>query len=242
MGIIKLDAIGSTNDYLKDLIQNKQLADYTVVSAQHQTKGKGQRNKTWITEAGKNLTISILKLHSGLQATEQFRISIHAALAIIDVLNRYGIPDLAVKWPNDIMSGGKKICGILIENNLRGQELVHSVTGIGLNVNQETFTNLPNAISIKKIKREHTDADELLLDLIDSFKKEFEVNGMLDWDDLKERYESRLYQKDNWVSFKDSGSIIKGLISGVLPGGQLNIALADGRMRSLDQGELQWVL
>lgn len=242
MGIIKLDAIGSTNDYLKDLVQKKQLSDYTVVSAQHQTKGKGQRSKVWISEAGKNLTVSILKLHSGIKSAEQFRISIHAALAIIDVLKQYGIPDLALKWPNDIMSGGGKICGILIENSLRGQELVHSVIGIGLNVNQENFADLPNAISMKKIKGEFVDVDELVIDLIDSFKKEFKLNEILSWDKLKERYEAKMYQKDNWVSFRDNEGDIKGLITGILPCGQLNITLENGTMRSIQQGELQWLL
>jgi len=242
MSIIKLDAIGSTNDYLKDLVQKKQLSDYTVVSAQHQTKGKGQRNKAWMSEAGKNLTVSILKLHSGKKSAEQFRISIHAALAIIDVLEQYGIPDLALKWPNDIMSGGAKICGILIENSLRGLELVHSVIGIGLNVNQETFTDLPNASSMKKITGEFVDVDELVIDLIDSFKKEFKLNEILSWDKLKERYEAKMYQKENWVSFSDNEGDIKGLITGILPSGQLNITLENGTMRSIQQGELQWVL
>ncbi|MDH3697396.1 MAG: biotin--[acetyl-CoA-carboxylase] ligase [Flavobacteriaceae bacterium] len=242
MSIIKLDAIGSTNDYLKDLVQKKQLSDYTVVSAQHQTKGKGQRNKAWMSEAGKNLTVSILKLHSGKKSAEQFRISIHAALAIIDVLEQCGIPDLALKWPNDIMSGGAKICGILIENSLRGLELVHSVIGIGLNVNQETFTDLPNASSMKKITGEFVDVDELVIDLIDSFKKEFKLNEILSWDKLKERYEAKMYQKENWVSFSDNEGDIKGLITGILPSGQLNITLENGTMRSIQQGELQWVL
>lgn len=242
MSIIKLDAIGSTNDYLKDLVQKEQLSDYTAVSTQHQTRGKGQRSNTWNTEAGKNLTISILKLHSGLRSAEQFRISIHAGLAVIDLLKQYEIPDLALKWPNDIMSGGRKICGILIENSLRGHKLVHSVIGIGLNVNQEYFPDLPNAISMNQITGEIVDTDELLLHLRDSLKKEFELNETQAWGKLKERYETRLYQKDKWVAFRDNDSVIKGLIKGILPSGQLNITLEDGRMRSLNQGELQWVL
>lgn len=242
MSIIKLDAIGSTNDFLKDLAQKEQLSDYTVVSTQHQTRGRGQRSNTWKAEAGKNLTVSVLKLNSRVKSTEQFRISIHAGLAVIDLLEQYKIPDLALKWPNDIMSGGRKICGILIENSLRGHKLVHSIIGIGLNVNQEIFPDLPNAISMNQITGGFVNIDELSLHLRNAIKKEFELNEEQAWDKLKERYEARLYGKDKWVTFKDNGRVINGLIQGILPNGQLNINLKDGSMRSLNPGELQWLL
>ncbi|NND16470.1 MAG: biotin--[acetyl-CoA-carboxylase] ligase [Eudoraea sp.] len=242
MVIIKLDAIGSTNEFLKDLAQKEQLSDYTLVCARHQKKGKGQRSKSWATDAGKNLTFSILKLHSSLQSTDQFRISIHAGLIIIDILKQHGIPDLALKWPNDIMSGGRKICGVLIENSIRGQDFIYSVIGIGLNVNQESFPGLPKAISMKQITGRHVNLDELLGQIQEAFKKEFEENGMQSWEELKERYEGNLYLKDGWVTFKENGNQINGRIEGITPTGQLNIELEGGNMRSLSQGELQWLL
>ena len=241
MLIIKLDAIGSTNEYLKDLAQEDPLSDYTIVCARHQTKGKGQRRKNWTTLAGKNLTASVLKLHSALRSTDQFRTSIHAGLAIIGILKQYEIPDLALKWPNDIMSGGRKICGILIENNLRGHKIVHSVIGIGLNVNQDAFPGLPNAISMKQITGRDVDLDTLLIQLRESLQMEFETNSNQDWKLLQERYEEVLYQKDNWVKFKENDESLMGFIKGITQTGQLKIVLRDGKIRSLNQGDLQWL-
>ncbi len=242
MVIIKLDAIRSTNEYLKDLAREEPLSDYTIVSARHQTKGKGQRRKDWTTEAGKNLTVSVLKLHTDVRSTDQFRISIHVGLAIIHTLDQYGIPDLALKWPNDIMSGQRKICGVLIENKLRGQEIVHSVIGIGLNVNQESFPGLPNAVSMKQIIGEEVDLDTLLLEIRESLQREFKANEQQKWKLLRERYEDILFQLGNWVEFKEDGENLMGLLKGITQTGQLNITLKDGQMRSLNQGELQWLL
>jgi len=242
MVIIKLDAIGSTNDYLKDLAQEKPLSDYTIVSTRNQTEGKGQRRNNWTSEAGKNLTISILKLNTTLKSEDQFRISIHVGLALIHTLDQYGIPDLALKWPNDIMSGQRKICGILIENKLRGQKIVHSVIGIGLNVNQESFPGLPNAVSMKQIIGEEVDLDTLLLEIRESLQREFKANEQQKWKLLRDRYENILFQAGNWVEFKEDGISLMGLLKGITQTGQLNITLEDGNMRSLSQGELQWLL
>ena len=242
MDIIKLDAIGSTNDFLKELVQEEALSDYTIVSTRNQTKGKGQRNNTWASEEGKNLTFSILKLNLALKSTEQFRISMHVGLAIMHTLDRYGVADLALKWPNDILSGGRKICGILIENTLRGKEYVHSVIGVGLNVNQESFPGLPNAVSMKQITGKDADINTLLTEIRESLQREFDANAEQEWKQLRERYEARLFQKGNWVSFKENGASFKGLIKGINQAGQLNIVLEDGKIRSLSQGELQWLL
>ena len=142
MNIIKLDAIDSTNAYLKELTLKSIPFDYTVVIAEEQIQGRGQRGTKWESEIGKNLTVSVFKKIEGLRVEQQFYISMCVSLALINSLKKFQIPQLRIKWPNDILSANKKICGILIENIIKNNELVGCIVGIGLNINQKKFQHL----------------------------------------------------------------------------------------------------
>ena len=167
MPIIKLDAIDSTNNYLRELSALESLLDYTVVVAEKQTQGRGQMGAVWDSEPSKNLTFSVFKNISGLNLEASYSISMITALAILKSLQDLAIPKLSIKWPNDILSEDKKVCGVLIENIVKHNAITASIIGIGLNVNQENFpVNIPNATSIKKIIKKETDIDTLLHKLI----------------------------------------------------------------------------
>ncbi|WP_222983571.1 biotin--[acetyl-CoA-carboxylase] ligase [Flagellimonas meishanensis] len=237
--IIKLDATDSTNQYLKDLAQMKPLEDYTTVVTREQRKGRGQMGSNWQSESGKNLTFSFLKNFDSLRVEQQFNLNICISLAICAVLDQAGIPDLSVKWPNDIMSGSSKICGILIENILRGQQLAHSIIGIGLNVNQISFQNLEKASSLEMITGRSFDLDALLQDIMSQLKVHFfgieakTVNQMLP------AYESLLFRKDKPSAFRDGeGSAFMALIKGVAPNGKLVLELEGGEKRQFDLKEV----
>jgi len=116
MKVIKLDAIDSTNEFLKGLSSKQQLENFTVVTAENQTKGKGQMGSVWDSEAGKNLTMSVFVKDSLSDVNQIFKLNIGVALAVIEALETFNIPNLMIKWPNDIMSYNFKIAGILIEN------------------------------------------------------------------------------------------------------------------------------
>ena len=139
MSIIKLSATDSTNSYLKELSLEQTLDDFTVVSTELQLKGRGQMGSKWVSDKGKNLTISILKKLENFDVQNQFNLNCIVSLAIYDVLLEIKAPNLYVKWPNDILSVDKKICGILIENILKGRFIQAAIIGIGLNVNQTNF-------------------------------------------------------------------------------------------------------
>ena len=151
MQIIKLDATHSTNLYLKKLSVEKQLEDFTIVVTENQFEGRGQRGAVWQSEKGKNLTFSIFKRIGDLAIRHQFAIGMCTALAVYNCLDEYGVPDLRVKWPNDIMSGQKKICGILIENTFASGIIKSAIIGIGLNANQTNFVGMEKASSLKLV-------------------------------------------------------------------------------------------
>ena len=116
MRIIKLDAIDSTNTFLKAISSADVLEDYTVIVAKQQTNGRGQMGNKWESDSGLNLTFSVFKRIKGLTFSNQFYLSIVVALALYKTLKSFNVPRLYVKWPNDILSANKKIAGILIEN------------------------------------------------------------------------------------------------------------------------------
>ena len=140
----------STNDYLAQLCKESKAKEFYTVMADIQTKGKGQRGNSWESEAGKNLTFSIVLYPTALEAPKQFCLSMLAALACHEALDNY-TNGFSIKWPNDIYWKDKKIGGILIENELEGEYIVQSIIGIGLNINQEVFySDAPNPVSLNR--------------------------------------------------------------------------------------------
>lgn len=151
--IIHFEELGSTNSYLKE--KTGELEPYTVVTARFQTAGRGQRGNSWESEAGKNLLMSMLYIpRTPVLADRQFIISKASSLGVLDALERllagYPHPPVTVKWPNDIYIGDRKAAGMLIENTVSADgHIVHSVIGVGLNVNQKIFrSSAPNPVSL----------------------------------------------------------------------------------------------
>ena len=148
--IMWFKSVDSTNEEARRRIS--EIDNLSVLSALEQTAGRGQRGNKWTSNAGENLMFSVvLKFspeYSGLDARDQFVLNEIAALSVVDFLRSHGI-HAQIKWPNDIYVGSRKICGILIENSLRGNRLSSSIIGIGLNINQRNFdVNLPNPTSM----------------------------------------------------------------------------------------------
>lgn len=242
MHLIKLDAIDSTNTYLKNLMRTEKLFDYTVVSAKNQHKGRGQRNASWESELGKNLTFSVLKKELSLSTKDYFKINCCVSLAIYECLHQNSIQNLHIKWPNDIMSGNSKICGILIENTLSGSTIHDVIIGIGLNVNQVLFPNLKNVSSLKLLKGESFDLNALLHQLISQLKFSFDTYLNLPLDTLIKMYEQYLFNKDVVSNYKDEGDLkFKGAICGVTQEGKLMVVLESGKKRVFGLKEIHYL-
>jgi BirA family biotin operon repressor/biotin-[acetyl-CoA-carboxylase] ligase len=140
--VIELDSVDSTNNYAAERLGLPEMEHGTVILAQEQTAGRGQRGRTWISAKGLDLTFSLVLRPESLKATSQFVLSKVAALALHDVVAEalkasagLGGGEVRIKWPNDILIGDRKVAGILIQNELAGERVVSSVVGIGLNVN-----------------------------------------------------------------------------------------------------------
>src|SRR5690606_25093723 len=126
--------------YLKnELSKSTPLHEGTVIMAVDQYAGKGQQGTVWQSEPGKNLTFSLLLTPFFLSPKHQFRLTVAVSVALVRALATLLGERVAIKWPNDLYVGDRKIGGMLIENILQGPRWKSAIIGIGLNVNQTVF-------------------------------------------------------------------------------------------------------
>ena len=166
---LKFNELDSTSDFLKQAYQD--FNHLTFVRVDHQLKGRGQFDRTWQSESGKNLLFSMLLKDIAITNMDELKQIILNTL--IDTLLFFGI-NPQFKAPNDLYVSGKKICGILIENLASDHMYLYVVIGIGLNVNQTDFTGL-NATSMLLEKKQPFDVDEVYQTVLNQFFKRYTI-------------------------------------------------------------------
>jgi BirA family transcriptional regulator, biotin operon repressor / biotin---[acetyl-CoA-carboxylase] ligase len=185
---VELQSVDSTNNYARQLIHAAALPDRQDV-AKHgmavfshtQVAGKGQRGKTWDSEKGSNIALSILIKPQGISINHQFYLSACAAVAVHEFFTTYAGDETKIKWPNDLYWQDRKAGGILIESLIGGQKSETrssgpvvskwkwAVVGIGININQTNFEGLPNPVSLKQITGKSFEPLVLAKELYDVF-------------------------------------------------------------------------
>jgi BirA family biotin operon repressor/biotin-[acetyl-CoA-carboxylase] ligase len=239
MKLIKLDAIDSTNEFLKGLSSTEDMQNFTVVTAENQLKGKGQMGAIWESELGKNLIMSVL-VKDFLRDNESFfNLNVVVSLSVIRALEKINIPELSIKWPNDIMSANKKIGGILIENSIKGEGIIISIVGLGLNVNQVRFVGLPRASSLALICNINFDKEIILYSIIEEMEAMIAEYSQID-SLLWEEYTNKLYKIGVPAAFTDENEVnFMGIIKGVSDIGKLQILLEDDGIFEYNLKEVQ---
>ena len=229
--IIHIDETDSTNRWLKD---HGDGSPDPVVWADYQTAGRGCGTNTWESERGKNLTFSILIHPTQIAASQQFHISMAVSLAICEALGQY-IGDLSIKWPNDIYWRNGKICGMLIENTLKGNTIKDSIIGVGLNVNQRTFhSNAPNPVSLWQIAGQETDREQLLKDILRCLEHYL-------YQDIKAQYCSMLYRRKGFHPYVDKDGAFMAEMVDVEDDGHLLLRDDSGNDRHYAFKEVQFI-
>lgn len=243
MNIIKLNAIDSTNEFLKRLKRETHIVDFTVVTADFQTKGKGQMGFEWNSESGKNLMVSVLKKLNNLNASMQFNISLAISVAVFKTIYFYIPNKLSIKWPNDILSDGLKVAGILIENTITDSKITDTIIGIGINVNQLMFSSeIHNATSLKLKLNTDVDRDLLLEQLLKNIEIELLKVTNNNLTNLKEEYLKFLYKKGIPTMFEDSRNYkFLGLIKDVSDLGELMVELENGQIQLFNLKEIRFL-
>lgn len=236
--IIKLDAISSTNDYLKVMRRSKNTKDMDLVWAIKQTSGRGQRENKWFSESHKSLTISIYKNFKDSSIFYPFLISVIISISIVKCLEKLNVPNVLIKWPNDILSCNRKIGGVLIENFFSNGKLVDSIIGIGLNINQESFKNLHNASSLKIETGENWDIQYILENLLVYINKGFKDLKDIDEKKLIDLYQTKLWKFKKKAIFYSKNSNFEAKIFKVNLNGELVLKIK-GKEMTCDNREIK---
>lgn len=239
--------LGTTGSTLSDLRRgdlDKRPEEFVLVTADHQTAGRGQRGTSWESAPGMNLLFALGLRPETLRADEQFRLSQLTALAVADALGLYLPAEcIAVKWPNDIYVGDKKICGILIEHDLCGTRIAATRIGIGVNVNQRTFAgDAPNPVSLRQISGHDIDREALLESIVRFFIRRYRAVCNGETDALHAEYCSRLYRRTGFHAYRDAAGPFRARIAGIGADGRLALEDADGHLRRYAFKEVASVL
>jgi BirA family biotin operon repressor/biotin-[acetyl-CoA-carboxylase] ligase len=239
LNIVRLDAVDSTNNFAATMAKDGLIDHGTVIMAEEQTKGRGQRGNEWHSERGENLTFSLFLKPSELRITRQFQLTVWASVSMVEALMASGI-QATIKWPNDILVNEQKIAGILIENSIEQQFINEVIVGVGLNVNQQRFNGF-NGVSMSTLLGCKLNKEKVLSALLKSFHakwKNFESeegNTV-----LRSAYLSNLFGKDELRTFIIDGKKAKGIIRTVDENGLLCLEL-NGSLGFYDLKQVQFI-
>lgn len=238
--LIHLTETNSTNlDLYQRLQQRPTLPEGTVVYTDTQTAGRGQRGNSWESEPNRNLTFSILLKPKHIDVSRQFIISEIVSVGILNILERFA-PGFSIKWPNDIYWNNKKIAGILIENDLMGHHIEHSIIGIGININQEYFlSSAPNPVSLKQITGKESVLSTLLSACLNRIEELYESD---DYSSVSQRYRDKLYRKEGFHWFRSEIQTFKARIIDVETSGRLVLESPDGNQERFAFKEISFVI
>ncbi len=167
------DEVDSTNAVLlssKDFGQNG-----TVLLSEFQSEGRGRKDRTWISNAGQNLTFSIL-LKGDFKENKPNLINLGTSVAVAQSIENLYQLNVELKWPNDVLVNKKKIAGILIESSSKGNKINKIVIGIGVNVNQPNFPGKFDIqpTSIRREFKEIVSRERLLSEILNNFEEMLE--------------------------------------------------------------------
>ncbi|MBB4035531.1 BirA family biotin operon repressor/biotin-[acetyl-CoA-carboxylase] ligase [Dysgonomonas hofstadii] len=228
--VIHIQETDSTNNYLKQLLSEKRLAEGTIVFSCYQTAGKGQQGNTWESDRGENLLFSIVLYPQIIKASEQFIISQAISLGVADFLNVY-TDDISIKWPNDIYWRDKKICGILIENALQENLIKESVCGIGININQKEFrSNAPNPVSLTQITGRSYSLESMQNEVHSKIMMRYlqMMGGGIS--QIRDEYKQCLFHRSGYHLYNNGETDFRARIKDIETNGRLVLEAEDGML------------
>lgn len=225
---IVLNEVDSTNNYANHMIGAGNAENGTVVLSRYQLQGRGQAGNHWESSRGLNMLISLVLFPGFLPPENQFFISMIASNAIVSWLQEY-IKNVKVKWPNDIYVENRKIAGMLIETSVQGNDIHSSIIGIGLNLNQVTFSpGIPNPVSLKMLTGIDYDVEDVALNVRKHILKWYEILEKGDVSLIDGFYVNHLYRNNEWAGYIYDGQRIEARITGIDDYGRLILETRQG--------------
>jgi BirA family biotin operon repressor/biotin-[acetyl-CoA-carboxylase] ligase len=232
------DTLESTNNYTANKFKNGDIKCGTVILADNQTKGRGQRDKSWDSEPYSNLTFSFVLNAEKLHSRDILKPILITSIALVNFLQRHNTK-AKIKWPNDILVKNKKIAGILIENFYTGKKLNFCVIGIGFNVNQTNFGAL-SATSLALEKGKSFSIQTVLESLLYQLNLAFNSYHHASYTEVLAIYNALLWKKDKKINFVNlaTSSNHQGIVKSVDNEGNIQIEI-DGETEIFRNGEIK---
>lgn len=219
--------VGSTNDVAMDLA-DQGAPHGTLILAEIQTAGRGQRGRQWITTAGSSLAMSVILRPTNLAQNAWVRLHALGALAVVEALGQYSL-DAKVKWPNDVLLEGRKVAGILVDASWEGEQVEYVVLGMGVNVSPQSVPDgqlfdFP-AVSIEEILGKQLDWCELITEVLQETSKWFyQINRL----NFIKKWEEKLAHRGRKVVIDCPEGEITGLLIGLNERGALKVQSGKG--------------
>ena len=245
------DTLESTNNYCK-LLDPRSVGEFTVICARRQTAGIGQQGNVWVSEPDKNLTFSLILKPAFLAAEDQYNLTMALALAVAETLEQQltvlrSPLSVHIKWPNDIYVGDRKVCGILVTNQLSGGHIASSICGIGLNVNQMQFPDwVPNPTSLlleSPSGQNPFDLNAVLGAVLDNILRRYsQLRQPSAFGTLRTDYLRRLYRLGVEADYIHDGQPLRATITGIDRYGHLQLTAASGATLTCGMKEIRFVI
>lgn len=236
---IDLVEVDSTNNYAAQLLKSSNPPNGSVITAQYQTNGKGQRGNHWQSDTGLNLICSIVYSWDQFDTSHLFFLNKSVAVAVAQVIRSFCQQPVSIKWPNDILLNDYKVAGVLIENNWKGEMLQSTIFGFGINVNQISFP-IPHATSIYKESHQVVQVKDVLSQLriqLDTAIQRFQSQQ---WETIDAQYHELLAGKNIKRKFQVKEDTVECTVLQVTDSGNLLVE-SNGNFQEFSFKEIQWL-
>jgi BirA family biotin operon repressor/biotin-[acetyl-CoA-carboxylase] ligase len=234
------ETLDSTNKEAHRLLGKGPVINGLTIYARHQTDGRGQLGRPWISNPGKHLAMTIIYLPEQISPSALPTQSMKISLGIVNALKKIEPSiDPHIKWPNDVYVQGKKLCGILIENALSGSRVQHMIIGIGMNINEDQFPpEIPNAISLFNLTGFENSPKQVALIIREEILAQLENK----YDTWKVDYDKYIFGNGKQYHFISGNKTFEAIVKGISNEGQLMLQTNDGEIRAFSSHEVKWVL
>lgn len=237
--ILYKNQIDSTNNWAKQFFYSSKKCIDTIFIAESQTAGKGRLSRNWICDDDKQINMSILLYwHTSMSHIQL--ICILAALSVHNAIKYITNLSCEIKWPNDILINGKKVCGILCENILKENKIYATIVGIGINVNNEFINESisKKATSIFLESKKFTHKDCLINSILKNFYFYYKKFKSSQFNYLVNEYKKFCTSINKTIQFEHNGKLIDALAVDVNSSGELIVKSDYDELLTLNHGEI----
>jgi BirA family biotin operon repressor/biotin-[acetyl-CoA-carboxylase] ligase len=237
--LLRFEQVSSTNDVARELAVSGATEGVCVI-AREQIAGRGRQGRSWSSPPGEGLYLSLI-LRPQVTASASALITLAAAIAVAETLRLDFQTDADIKWPNDVLIRGRKLCGVLVESAIEGDRLQYAIMGIGVNIAQRSFPeHISDSATSLFLETGRVTAPEGFMIAMLPRLEQWYTASLSHADSVIARWEELSSSAhDCLVRVESPEGTLEGFTRGLMPSGALIVELANGERREIVSGELK---